>query len=356
MKFLRFISAGLGAAAIAASAHAAGGALHAHEPEGGWAFEGPVGELDMASVQRGYQVYREVCASCHSMRLMHYRNLGEPGGPFYDPEYPNANDNPLVKAFAAQDEILSPEPNDVGDYDYRPARTSDPFKSPYPNSQAARAANGGALPPDLSVITKARHGGASYVYSLMSGYPGEEAFSTREIETAAEEAPAADAEAPAEGEGGEADAGAETEEAAASEEGAPAIMETQTIIDVSAMEALSHGDEHYEGELIQPTGQYYNPYFAGDTSAQWQGDPRHAPPGGFLAMPPQLTPGRVSYLDGTEATVDQMARDVAAFLQWAGEPKQTQRKSTGLAALVYLLILAVLLWFSFHRIWRKVDH
>ena len=152
MKFLRFISAGLGAAAIAASAHAAGGAMHAHEPEGGWAFEGPLGELDMASVQRGYQVYREVCASCHSMRLMHYRNLGEPGGPFYDPEYPNANDNPLVKAFAAQDEILSPEPNDVGDYDYRPARTSDPFKSPYPNSQAARAANGGALPPDLSVI------------------------------------------------------------------------------------------------------------------------------------------------------------------------------------------------------------
>ena len=324
MKFLRFISAGLGAAAIAASAHAAGGAMHAHEPEGGWAFEGPLGELDMASVQRGYQVYREVCASCHSMRLMHYRNLGEPGGPFYDPEYPNANDNPLVKAFAAQDEILSTEPNDVGDYEYRPARTSDPFKSPYPNEQAARAANGGAYPPDLSVITKARHGGASYVYSLMTGYPEEEVISTHTAET--------------EGEDGE------------------TVSTPETVIDVAEMEVFSHGDHHYEGELIQPLGQYYNPYFSGDTSAQWQGDPRHAPPGGFLAMPPQLTEGRVSYLDGTDATVEQMARDVAAFLQWAGEPKQTQRKSTGFAAMIYLAILAVLLWFSFHRIWRKVDH
>ncbi len=338
MKFLRFLSAGLGAAAIAASAHAAGGALHAHEPEEGWAFEGPVGQLDMESVQRGYQVYREVCSSCHSMRLMSYRNLGEPGGPFYDPEYPNANDNPLVKSFAAQDEILSTVPNDVGDYDFRPARTSDPFKSPYPNDAAARAANGGALPPDLSVITKARHGGASYIYSLLSGYPEEAAISTREVEVPASE---------------------ETDEPV---EGAPEIAETETVIDPARMEILSHGDHHFEGELIQPLGQYYNPFMAGDTSAQWRGDPRHAPPGGFLAMPPQLTPGRVSYLPGPngeeapEATVEQMAMDVANFLQWAGEPKQSQRKSTGLAAMIYLVILAVLLWFSFHRIWRKVEH
>ncbi len=324
MKFMRFISAGLGAAALALSAQAAGGAKHPHAPEGGWDFQGPLGELDMDSVQRGYQVYREVCASCHSMRLLHYRNLGEPGGPFYDPEYPNANDNPLVKAFAAQDEILSTEPNDVGDYDYRPARTSDPFKSPYPNEQAARAANGGAYPPDLSVITKARAGGASYIYSLLTGYPEEAAITTHTIESV--------------GEDGE------------------TVTEQQTLIEVAEMSVFEHGDSHYEGELVQPLGQYYNPYFAGDTSAQWQGDPRHAPPGGFLAMPPQLTPGRVEYLDGTEATVSQMAEDVAAFLQCAGEPKQTQRKSTGLAAMIYLAILAVLLWFSFHRIWRKVDH
>ncbi|MEM5516686.1 cytochrome c1 [Henriciella sp. AS95] len=363
MKFLRFISAGLGAAAIVASAHAAGGALHAHGPEEGWAFEGPLGELDMDSVQRGYQVYREVCSSCHSMRLMSYRNLGEPGGPFYDPEYPNANDNPLVKSFAAMDEILSTEPNDVGDYDYRPARTSDPFKSPYPNANAARAANGGALPPDLSVITKARHGGASYVYSLLTGYPSEDAISTREIagEPIVEEEVAAADGAAQPDQTADADVsedGTSMDEAAAdaTEAAVPAAPQTETVIDPSRVEALSHGDHHFEGDLIQPVGQYYNPYMAGDTTAQWRGDPRHAPPGGFLAMPPQLTPGRVSYLDGTEATVEQMAHDVANFLQWAGEPKQSQRKSTGLAALIYLIILAVLLWFSFHRIWRKIDH
>ena len=377
MNFLRFISAGLGAAAIAASAHAAGGSLHPHEPEGGWAFEGPLGELDMASVQRGYQVYREVCSSCHSMKLMSYRNLGEPGGPFYDPEYPNANDNPLVKSFAAQDEILSTEPNDVGDYDYRPARTSDPFKSPYPNDAAARAANGGALPPDLSVITKARHGGASYVYSLMTGYPSEEAFSTREVpadpideaDAAAEEGsvqPSETETAVVSEDGDSMDEGAaaemetaelEADEAGAGDNPAPVAQpEMQTVIDVSRVEALAHGDSHYEGMLVQPVGQYYNPYMAGDTTAQWEGDPRHTPPGGFLAMPPQLSPGRVTYLDGTEATVDQMAHDVANFLQWAGEPKQTQRKSTGLAAMIYLFILAILLWFSFHRIWRNVKH
>ncbi|RIJ25792.1 cytochrome c1 [Henriciella barbarensis] len=351
MKFLRFISAGLGAAAIAATAQAAGGSLHAHEPEGGWAFEGPVGELDMASVQRGYQVYREVCAACHSMRLLSYRNLGEPGGPFYDPEYPNANNNPLVKSFAAQDEILSTEPNDVGDYDFRPARTSDPFKSPYPNDAAARAANGGALPPDLSVITKARHGGASYIYSLISGYPSEDVFSTREIP--AEETPAAESEAEAEGEGAEAVDGGEMESAEAA---APAGPTSETVLKVSEIDSSHYDFSKYKGELVQPVGQYYNPYMAGDVSAQWRGDPRKTPPGGFLAMPPQLSDGRVSYLDGTEATVEQMSIDIANFLQWAGEPKQSQRKSTGLAVMIYLLIFAVLLWFSFHRIWRNVKH
>ncbi|MGB3624390.1 MAG: cytochrome c1 [Henriciella sp.] len=315
MNFLRFISAGLGAAALVASAHAAGGALHPHEPEGGWAFEGPLGELDMESVQRGYQVYREVCSSCHSMRLMSYRNLGEPGGPFYDPEYPNANDNPLVKSFAAMDTVTDPIPDEFGDPVTRPARPSDPFRSPFKNEQQARAANGGAYPPDLSVITKARHGGASYVYSLISGYPSRDATEVRVDGT-----------------------------------------NVETIIDVSQVESLAHGDDHYEGELIQPTGQYYNPYMAGDTTPQWRGDPRHAPPGGFLAMAPQLMDGRVTYLDGTEATVEQMSIDIANFLQWAGEPKQSQRKSLGLAAMIYLFILAILLWFSFHRIWRNVDH
>ncbi|HRX75364.1 MAG TPA: cytochrome c1, partial [Hyphomonas sp.] len=144
MKALRFLTAGLAGLAFTAAAHAAGGAEHPHPPEGGWPFEGVTGQFDQASVQRGYQVYKEICSSCHSMKLMSYRNLGEPGGPFYDPAYPNPNDNPFVKALAAQNEILSPTPNDVGEFDYRPATPADHFRSPYPNVQAARAANGGA--------------------------------------------------------------------------------------------------------------------------------------------------------------------------------------------------------------------
>lgn len=313
MTLFRTLAAGLGALALTLSAQAAGGAKHAHAPEEGWPFAGPLGQLDMDSVQRGYQVYREVCSSCHGMKLLSYRNLGEKGGPFYDPAYPNANDNPMVKAFAAQDEILDPVPNDAGDYDYRPARTSDRFKSPYANDQAARAANGGALPPDLSVITKARGNGAdgsgaNYVYSLLSGYPDPDEIKTRQGE------------------------------------------------DGLNVNYLKFDEEHTHGTLVQPTGQHYNPYFAGDTSAQWDGDPRHVPAGGFLAMAPQLMDGRVEYVDGTEATIEQMAHDVAQFLQWAGDPKQNQRKQLGLPVLLYLVILAILLWFSYHAIWRKVDH
>ena len=108
--------------------------------------------------------------------------------------------------------------------------------------------------------------------------------------------------------------------------------------------------------LLQPVGQYYNPYMAGDTTPQYEGDPRHAPKGGFLAMPPQLLEGRVEYTDGTEATIEQMAYDVAQFLAWAGEPKQENRKSLGLATMAFLFILTVMLWFSYKRIWRNVEH
>lgn len=315
MKLLRTLIAGLGAATLALSAHAAGGAKHPEAPEGGWSFAGPLGELEMDSVQRGYQVYREVCAACHGMKLLSYRNLGEKGGPFYDPLYPNANDNPAVKAFAEQDEILDPKPDENGDLVYRPARPSDPFRSPYANEQLARAANGGALPPDLSVITKARgHGdegsGATYVYALIKGYPKPDEIRTRE------------------GEG-------------------------ENAVPVKFIK-FDKGETH--GELVQPVGQYYNPYMPGDVTAQWEGDPRHVPYGGFLAMAPQLTDGRVEYMDGTEATVEQMAYDVAQFLQWAGDPKLQQRKSLALPVMLYLLLFAVLLWFSYQRIWRNVKH
>ncbi len=294
MKLARHLSILIVSTLFAATAHGAGGAKHPEGPEAGFPFEGPLGQFEMDSVQRGYQVYREVCASCHSMKLMSYRNLGQPGGPFYDPQYANPNDNPLVKAFAAQDEIQTGL-DEYGDPVFGPASPADTFKSPYPNDVVARAANGGALPPDLSVITKARHGGANYVYNLIKGYP-ENAFGPIEF------------------------------------------------------------DGDYHGTLEQPIGQYYNPYMAGDVTPQWDGDPRHVPPGGFLAMSPQLMEGRVEYSDGTPASVQQMAYDVAQFLAWAGEPKLENSKSLGLGVMIYLLVFAVLLWLSYKRIWRNVSH
>ncbi|MEM9739757.1 MAG: cytochrome c1 [Pseudomonadota bacterium] len=305
-RLLKIAGAAATALTLATSAHAAGDAKHPHGPEGGFAFDGVFGKFEMDSVQRGYQVYREVCSACHGMKLLSYRNLGEPGGPFYDSDYPNANDNPLVKAFAAQDTVIDATPDEFGDPVTRPARPSDRFKEPYANEQMARAANGGAYPPDLSVITKARHGGANYIYNLIKAYPSWDVMGDGQI-----------------GFGDEFE--------------------------------LGEGYE-YTGLLEQPVGQYYNPYMAGDVTPQWDGDPRKVPPGGFLAMPPQLSDGRVEYLDGTEATVSQMSYDIAQFLAWAGEPKQTNRKELGVAVMIYLTLLAGLLWLSYKRIWRNVEH
>lgn len=319
MKTFRILAAGLAGLALAGLAHAAGGAKHADGPDGGWPFEGITGKYDQASVQRGYQVYKEVCSSCHGMKLLSYRNLGEKGGPFYDPAYPNPNDNPFVKALAAQNEIVSPTPNDTGEYDLRPATPADRFRSPFANDAAARAANGGALPPDLSVITKARHGGASYIYNLLTGYPDFSLYEDRVSVVNGETV-------------------------------------YETVIDMSKFDKLGKYKPETTAYLLQPAGQYYNPYMPGDTRPNYAGDPRHAPPGGFLAMGPQLTDGRVEYTDGTEATISQMAYDVAQFLAWAGDPKMQARKEVGIATMVYLGILAILLWFSYKRIWRKVEH
>ena len=126
-----------------------------------WTFEGITGKFDRSSLQRGYQVYTEVCASCHSMNLVSYRNLGEPGGPEFSVEQ--------VKAIAANFEVED-GPNADGDMFTRPGRPSDKFVSPYPNVQAATAANGGAYPPDMSVLVKARKGGSNYIYSVLMGY------------------------------------------------------------------------------------------------------------------------------------------------------------------------------------------
>ena len=126
-----------------------------------WSFKGITGKFDRASLQRGYQVYTEVCASCHSMNLLSYRNLGEKGGPEFSVDQ--------VKAIAANFEVTD-GPNNDGEMFTRPGRPSDKFVSPYPNVQAAIAANGETYPPDMSVLVKARKGGADYIYSVLMGY------------------------------------------------------------------------------------------------------------------------------------------------------------------------------------------
>ena len=126
-----------------------------------WSFDGVFGTFDRASLQRGYQVYQEVCAGCHSVQHLSYRNLSEKGGPEFSAEE--------AKAIAAQFEVTD-GPNEDGEMFTRPGRLSDKFVSPFPNVKAAAAANGGAYPPDMSVLAKARKGGADYIYSLLMGY------------------------------------------------------------------------------------------------------------------------------------------------------------------------------------------
>ena len=126
-----------------------------------WTFKGPFGKFDRSSLQRGYQVYQEVCASCHSLKYVSYRNLSEPGGPEFTKEE--------VKAIAASFEIID-GPNSDGEMFTRPGRISDKLVMPYKNEEEAKVANGGAYPPDMSVLVKARKGGADYVYSVLLGY------------------------------------------------------------------------------------------------------------------------------------------------------------------------------------------
>jgi len=135
-----------------------------HAPEiaaQSWSFAAPFGTYDNAQLQRGFQVYKEVCSNCHSMRLLSYRNLGEPGGPEFSPK--------AVESLAAQIQVTD-GPNEKGEMFQRPARPSDRFRSPFANDQLARLANNGALPPDLSVIAKAREGGPDYIYAILTGY------------------------------------------------------------------------------------------------------------------------------------------------------------------------------------------
>src|SRR5258707_2856433 len=127
-------------------------------PRQQWSFDGVFGTYDRAALQRGFQVYKEVCAACHPVKHLAFRDLTEIG--YSEDE---------VKGIAAQVQVTD-GPNDNGEMFQRPGRASDPIPGPFANDQAARAANNGALPPDLSLITKAREGGADYVYAIMTGF------------------------------------------------------------------------------------------------------------------------------------------------------------------------------------------
>lgn len=157
MKKSTFLSFFVAVSLLGGHAQAAGDVEAPKSP--GWSFDGVFGHYDRSSLQRGLQVYKEVCAACHGLRLVAFRTLMDLG---YSADE--------VKAFAAQYEVQNQDPNEEGEMFMRPATPADRFVSPFPNEQAARAANGGAYPPDLSLIVKARAHGADYIYSLLSGY------------------------------------------------------------------------------------------------------------------------------------------------------------------------------------------
>jgi len=153
------LTLGLAGAALA-SEEESGTFEPKHPQQQQWVWEGVFGKFDRQQLQRGYQVYKEVCAACHGMHLLSFRNLSQPGGP----EFTEAQ----MKAIAASFQV--PTIDDNGEAAQRPGTPADRFPAPYPNEKAARAANGNALPPDLSVIIKARHDGSNYTYSLLTGY------------------------------------------------------------------------------------------------------------------------------------------------------------------------------------------
>ena len=222
-----------------------------------WSFKGLFGKFDRGALQRGYQVYTEVWSSCHSMKYMSYRNLAEDGGPEFSLEQ--------AKAIAASFDVTD-GPNSDGEMFTRPGKLSDKFVMPYENVKAAQAANGGAYPPDMSVLVKARSGGVDYIYSLLQGY----------------------------------------------EDPPPGV--------------------------ILDEGVYYNKFMYGNK----------------IKMSNQLSDGLVEYADGTNATVEQMSKDVTTFLMWTAEPHLETRHRMGFKAIVYLIILTILVYFSMKKIWSGI--
>ena len=225
--------------------------------------DGPFGSFkNQAQLQRGFQVYSEVCSACHSLNLVAFRDLKGLG-------YNEAEIKKIASDWKTQVSSINP---DTGELATRKAVPSDRFPAPFANEIAARAANNNALPPDLSLMTKAREGGAAYVYSLLTGFQNQPAELLKKFPDAK-----------------------------------------------------------------TPPGLHYNPYFANLN----------------IAMPPPLTSnGQVTYADGTPATVDQMAKDVAAFLVWTAEPNVDNRHAAGLAVTVFLLFASILAYLAYRQLWH----
>ena len=280
----------LGAMTAAALAFAAGSASaqeeHGAQPtefpilrpkQESWSFAGPFGTYDKGQLQRGLKVYKEVCSACHSMNLVAFRSLEELG-------YSEAQ----VKAFAAEYTIQD-GPNDSGDMFERPGIPSDHFPSPFPNTQAAAAANGGAAPPDFSLLAKARgieRGFPTFIFDIFTQYA----------------------------------------------EAGPDYIHS----------LLTGYTQQPPAGVTIPEGTYYNPYFISSVS---------------LKMPPPLTSdGQVTYDDGAPQTVDQYARDVAAFMMWAAEPHLEERKKTGFRVIIFLALFGVLVYLTKRKIWADVAH
>lgn len=326
-KASTFVATGAVMATLVAgsAAQAAGGGVHIERQS--WSFSGVRGQYDKSQLQRGFGIYKDVCSACHGLSRVAWRNLVEAGGP----EFPED----AVKALAAGwPNQITDGPNDEGEMFQRPALLSDRILGPYKNEKAARAAQNGAYPPDLSLIAKARNpeysgtvfghpghmlgdilgayqeGGADYLYALFTGYKDVPSYVRNEkghLEPAGE--------------------GAKGE-----------VVQCVSVV---------HGEEGKPDECVAlAEGMNYNAAF----------------PGHQIAMPAVLADGAVTYAkdkDGKPVapeTLDQHARDIAAFLTWAADPHMNTRKATGWQALLFLLITTVLLFLGKKRIWSGVAH
>jgi ubiquinol-cytochrome c reductase cytochrome b/c1 subunit len=252
---------------------------HSHEteppPKLKWSFGGPFGKYDPAQLQRGFKIYKEVCASCHSMQMLAFRNLADPGGLGYSE----------AQAAAVASEYKIKDLDEQGNPAERAGRTADYFPSPFPNELAAKAANGGVAPPDMSTLAKARtyeRGFPWFVLDMITQYQ---------------------------------------------EQGPDYIA------------ALLKGYGEPPHGVTIPPGGHYNKYF----------------PGGSIAMPPPLQDGQVTFDDGAPTTLDQYSKDVAAFLMWAAEPHLIARKRLGLQVMIFLIVLAGLLYFTKKKVWKEVE-